>query len=153
MQAFKNVDGRQFQEWDDPASEVLRRELVGRGLAVGDLNNDGSEDLVVTDLEGPALIIMNHAGGGRHWIALKLEGTASNRMGLGSRVSVTTGGRTQVRECQTGGSFLSASDARVHFGLAGATEADTVTVRWPSGRTSVMKSVKADRVHTVKEPS
>jgi len=121
-------------------------EIAGRGLAVGDLNNDGALDAVVAVLGGRPLLLRS-APNTNHWLTLKLIGTRSNRDGIGARVSLGK----QSAYCTTSGSYLSASDPRVHFGLGSETRA-TVEILWPSGRRQRIPDVAADRIVTVKEP-
>jgi len=120
--------------------------VAGRGAAFGDLNNDGYIDTVVSVLGGPPLVLLNR-GGPNHWLTLKLVGTRSNRDGIGAKVRAGN----QWAYVTTSGSYLSASDARVHFGLGQAREA-TVEILWPSGTKQVLERVAADRIVTVKEP-
>jgi hypothetical protein len=120
--------------------------VAGRGAAFGDLNNDGWQDVVMTSLGGPARILMNR-GGKQHWLGVKLRGTRSNRDGLGARVRVNG----QVRFATTSGSYLSASDKRLHFGLGAASSAD-VEVYWPSGAHQVLNKVRVDQSLEVIEP-
>jgi hypothetical protein len=120
--------------------------VAGRGAAFGDLNNDGSMDVVMSVLGGRPIILQNR-GAGRHWLTITLRGTRSNRDGFGAKVSVN--GQTQ--HATAAGSYLSANDKRVHFGLATATTAD-VTVVWPSGIHQTMKNVRADQFLKIQEP-
>jgi hypothetical protein len=120
--------------------------LAGRGAAFGDLNNDGHMDIVMNILGGPPEIFYNRERGA-HWLTLTLIGTGSNRDGIGSRVVVN--GQTQ--NVTTAGSYLSASDKRVHFGLGNSTSA-SVEVFWPSGLHQTLKDVKADQFLEVREP-
>lgn len=126
-------------------------EIVARGAAFGDFNNDGRMDALVMDLEGEPLLLQNQAPGG-HWLGLRLLGTRSNSLGIGARVWVRAGGLRQRLECQTSGSLLSSSDPRVLFGLGAASRVEEVTVRWPSGRTSMLRDLAADRYVEVREP-
>ncbi len=137
---FRNAAGR-FEKADLPALPSA----AGRGAAFGDLNNDGSIDAVVSVLGGRPLIFRNRPGG-NHWIELKLVGVQSNRDGLGAAVRVGS----QFACATTSGSYLSASDPRVHFGLGQAEQA-TVEIRWSSGKKQVLENVKADQIVTVKE--
>ena len=98
----------------------LLRPIVGRGLAIGDFDNDGRVDALVVDSEGAPLLLHNESAPVGHWLSLKLGGTRSNRDGIGALVTVTAGGLTQTRLCHTDGSYLSASDVRVHVGLGQA---------------------------------
>ena len=119
--------------------------VAGRGLAFGDLNNDGWMDAVITVLGGHPVVLMNH-GGKQHWLTITLQGTRSNRDGLGARVRVNG----QTRFATTAGSYLSANDKRLHFGLGDAVTAD-VEVRWPSGTRQSLKGVKADQFLEIRE--
>ena len=125
---------------------------LGRGLAAGDLDNDGRVDLVIVSAGGPLAYFHNRGPAG-HWLALKLEGLApgSNRDGVGARVTVTSGGRRQVSERIGGGSFLSASDGRLHFGLGEAVAVESVEVRWPSGRVGRYDGLRADGAYVLRE--
>jgi hypothetical protein len=120
--------------------------VAGRGLAFGDLNNDGWMDAVLTVLGGHPMVLMNR-GGTRHWLTITLRGTRSNRDGLGARVRVNG----QTRFAATAGSYLSANDKRLHFGLGDA-ETAAVEVWWPSGARSEMKNVLVDQFLEVREP-
>jgi enediyne biosynthesis protein E4 len=128
------------------ADSGITSAIAGRGAAFGDLNNDGWMDVVVTALGGEPLVLMNHAGTG-HWLSITLRGTRSNRDGLGARVQVNG----QTRFATTSGSYISARDKRLHFGL-GAAEVAKVEVRWPSGAHQVLEGVKADQFLEVREP-
>jgi enediyne biosynthesis protein E4 len=121
------------------ADSGITTPVAGRGLAFGDLNNDGSMDAVLTVLGGHPVVLMNR-GGTRHWITIVLRGTKSNRDGLGARVQVNG----QTRFATTAGSYLSANDKRLHFGLGDAVAAD-IEILWPSGIKQSLKGVKADQ--------
>jgi len=136
-----NHNGR-FERVDSGASAPW----AGRGAAFGDLNNDGWQDVVMTILGGPPQIFINH-GGKQHWLVITLRGTRSNRDGFGARVRVNG----QTRFATSGGSYLSASDKRLHFGLGSATTA-TVDIAWPSGSHQTLNSVHADQFLDVVEP-
>ena len=136
-----NHNGR-FERGDSGVSVPV----AGRGLAFGDLNNDGWMDAVLTVLGGHPMVLMNR-GGTRHWLTITLRGTRSNRDGLGARVRVNG----QTRFATTAGSYVSANDKRVHFGLGDAVTA-TVEVWWPSGIRQTLKDVRADQFLEVREP-
>jgi len=142
---FHNESGRQFTDVSAQAGLALAAPLVGRGLAVGDFDNDGRVDALVVDSEGAPLLLHNESAPVGHWLSLKLAGTRSNRDGIGALVTVTAGGLTQTRLCHTDGSYLSASDVRVHVGLGEAAVAQTVTVRWPSGQRDIFRHVQANK--------
>jgi hypothetical protein len=125
---------------------------VGRGLATGDLDNDGLTDLLITDLEGAPLLLHNEGAGGRgHWLGLELL-TRTGAPALGARVSLRAGGRVQVREVTTGGSYLSASDPRLLFGLGRTAAVESVAVTWPSGTHQTLRAPAIDRYVQVRAP-
>jgi hypothetical protein len=124
-----------------------------RGAAFGDPDDDGDVDVLLTALDDAALLLRNDGPHAGHWLSVALAGKRSNRDGVGARVSVTAGGRTQIRERTGGGSYLSASDPRLHFGLGAATTVERIEVRWPSGTRDVLTGVAADRAVTIEEGS
>ena len=136
-----NQHGR-FEKADAGVSSPL----VARGAAFGDLNNDGWQDAVMTVLGGRPQVFLNH-GGKQHWLTVSLRGTRSNRDGLGARVRVNG----QTRVATTAGSYLSASDKRVHFGL-GTAETAKVEILWPSGIRQTMNDIHADQILDISEP-
>ncbi len=150
---FHNLGGR-FSEVGREAGEALRRAGVHRGLAVGDFQNKGFLDAIVTQLDGSPILLRNKTlkkASESHWIAIRTVGTNSNRDGFGARIEVEAGGRTQVQEVRANSSFLSASDPRTHFGLGSATRVDKITVRWPSGLVDTLRDQAVDRFLVVKE--
>jgi hypothetical protein len=125
---------------------------VGRGLAVGDLDNDGRIDAVLVAQNEPPVYFHNrteHSSG--HFVTFHLRGTASNRDGVGASVAVTAGGRTQVAQRFGGGSYLSAGDPRLHFGLGATDRIDRVEIRWPSGRVDLLGNVPIDKLYRLTE--
>jgi hypothetical protein len=123
-----------------------------RGAAVADLNGDGKLDLVVTALSAPAEIWINDSPGQNHWLGLALEGTRSNRDGIGARIKVVAGGKTQYDHMSTASGYASSSAAPVHFGLGNSLVAQEIEIRWPSGTVQTLKDISADRVVKVLEP-
>jgi hypothetical protein len=138
---FRNVAGK-FEQ----SSLAGLPPVAGRGAAFGDIDNDGYMDAVVSVLGGRPLVILNR-GGKNHWLTLKLVGVHSNRDGMGAKIQI---GKQWVY-ATTSGSYLSASDGQVHFGLGSDKEA-TVEIIWPSGTKQVLEKIAADRIVTVKEP-
>ena len=116
-----------------------------RGLAVGDLDGNGAPDFIATNIDATPTVLMNRGTAGRHWLYVSLTGTRSNRDGVGARIELTAGGRTQFREVNPFGSFLSQSSYDVMFGLGQATAADRIVVRWPSGVIDEIEAVQAGR--------
>ena len=147
---FNQGDGT-FCDASNQAGPALLEPRVSRGLAVGDLFNDGNVDVVVEDLEGTPMILKNHGVEGRHWVSFELSGTKSNRLAIGARLKIAAGGITQTDEIHSGGSYLSQSDFRVHFGLGSATKVESLEIHWPSGATDFIKDLAADKFYAVLE--
>ncbi len=123
---------------------------LGRGLAVGDLDNDGRLDAVILSQEEPLSYLHNTSPAG-HFLTLRLEGTSSNRDGVGAEVTIVHDGRRQVASRFGGGSFQSAGDPRLHFGLGNSTRVESVEVRWPSGTTDQWEHLEADTGYRLRE--
>ncbi len=147
---FNQGDGT-FCDASDQAGPAIQEPRVSRGLAVGDLFNDGNMDLVVEDLVGSPMILRNHGLPGKHWVSFELAGTRSNRLAIGARLKIVAGGMTQTSEIHSGGSYLSQHDLRVHFGLDKATKVDSLEIRWPSGELETLKDLEADKFYSVLE--
>lgn len=144
--------GRAFADVSGRSGDFFRHRCVSRGTAAGDYDNDGDLDLFVLHLDQPSMLLRNDGGNERHWLMLDLEGTASNRSGIGAWVTVKAGEKVQVAEVVSANGYISQNDPRLHFGLGEATRVDTVSVRWPSGRMQELVDVAADQVLAVKEP-
>ncbi len=140
-----------FCDASDQAGPALKERRVSRGLAVGDLFNDGNMDVVIGDIDGSPMVLRNQGIRGRHWVSFELAGTKSNRLALNARVKVVAGGMTQTDEVHSGGSYLSQNDLRLHFGLGSATKIDSVEIRWPSGKTDTLHDLAADAFYSVLE--
>lgn len=121
-------------------------------VASTDFDNDGRMDLLVVDSDGPPLLLHNETQTPAHWLGVRLVGVRSNHDAVGAMITLEAGGLKQTRRCGTDGSYLSASDPRVHFGLGNASRAASVSVRWPSGATTTLHDVEADRYVLVREP-
>ena len=150
-QLFLNQRDGTFRDVSELAGAALKVPRVGRGLAIGDLFNDGNQEVVVEDLEGGPAIWRTQGGPRNHWISFELAGTKSNKLALNARVKVTAGDLTQSDEVRSSGSYLSQSDLRLHFGLGERRKADQVTITWPTGGTEVLTNLDADRFYCVKE--
>jgi hypothetical protein len=178
-QLFRS-EGELLREIGAQAGPAFSRAIAGRGVATGDWDNDGRVDLLITNAEGEPLLLRNESATPNHWLRITLVGNAgpdqrpttndqqgnrqggrwslvvgrhSNRDAIGARVWVTAAGVTQMREVTTGGSYLSASDPRLLFGLGSATRVERVRIRWPAGSMTERTDVAADRELAVREDS
>jgi len=150
-EVYRNAGGGRFEEVTSGAGRDLSVPKPGRGAAYGDPDNDGDLDIVVINLDERPSLYRNDGGNRRRWISLRLEGTRSNRDAIGARVELEAGGRGQVRQVQSGGSYLSHNDMRLHFGLGEAARIDRIRIRWPSGDTEVIENVMANQFLTIRE--
>jgi enediyne biosynthesis protein E4 len=148
-----NPAGMKFASLTSEAGLTSRPPARHRGSAIGDLNGDGRIDVVVTALKAPAEIWMNDSPANNHWLELKLEGTKSNRDGIGARIKVVTKSGTQYDHKSTAAGYASSSAGPVHFGLGASSSAELVEIRWPSGMVQQLRDVRSDRIVVVKEPS
>jgi hypothetical protein len=144
--------GKDFVDVSAISGEIFHQAWAGRGLAVGDINNDGRMDAVVSTSEGPAHVLLNQTATSNHWLILKLTGHKSNRDAIGAEVKVVTARGAQYATVTTAGSYLSSSDKRVHFGLGPEKTVQKVEIRWPSGILQTLRAVKADQILAVDEP-
>jgi len=150
---FRNLGNGKFEDVSALAGPDFQVEAAHRGVAFGDLDNDGRVDVVVSVLNGPAELFHNITENGNHWILLKLVGTKSNRTGIGAQIHITTeDGKQQWNEVTTAVGYASASDSRVHFGLGKNEKIKEIEIRWPSGIKQVLKDVASDRILTIEEP-
>ena len=144
---------KKFEDVSPISGDIFKDAWVGRGMAIGDIDNDGRIDAVVSANGGEAHILMNRTATANHWITLHLTGHKSNRDGIGAIVKLTMSEGSQWVTATTASGYLSASDPRVHFGLGSAFTADTIEIHWPSGIVQVLKNVKGDQQIQVDEPS
>jgi hypothetical protein len=145
-QLLLNV-GTRFRDVSERAGAGLQIAAVGRGLAVGDLDNDGDLDLVINNADGPPTVLENRQALKRHWVAVRAVAPAGNRFAIGARVTVSGGGTRQVREIRSGGSFLSQNDLRAYFGLGDYAGPVDVEIRMPGGRRWAFTQLPSDRLH------
>jgi hypothetical protein len=152
MLLVRNVGGK-FVDVSNISGDIFNEAWVGRGMAIGDINNDGRIDAVVSTNGGPAHVLLNLTATDNHWITLHLTGHKSNRDGIGALVKLTTAQGSQWVTLTTSSGYLSASDPRVHFGMGPSAVADTIEIRWPSGIVQTLANVKGDRQVQVDEPA
>ena len=145
--------GQGFVDVSSEAGSAFQQPWLARGLAIGDIDNDGRLDAVVTTNDGPVHILHNDTATSNHWLMLRLVGHTSNRDAIGAEVKVVTGKGEQTAIVTTTSSYLSSSDKRVHFGFGQETVVKTVEIRWPSGILQTLKDVRADQILQVDEPA
>jgi len=150
---FENVDGKSFVDVSSEMGKDFNHVGYQRGSAFGDLNNDGSLDIVVTSLNETPRILMNSADSGNHWLMLGLTGHKSARDAIGAKVKLTTSsGRVLYNHVSISVGFMSSSDKRVHFGLGEETRIASIEIQWPSGTRQVLKNITAGQFLKIDEP-
>jgi len=150
-QLFHNQRDGTFRETTAEAGPGFQLRHAGRGTAFGDYDNDGDVDILVSNNDGPPVLLRNGGTPGTHSVSFRLVGEKSNRDAVGARVRITAGSLRQMRDVKSGGSYLSSSDLRLHFGLGDATTIERVEVRWPSGLRQTFGPLPADRFYVLRE--
>ncbi len=150
-QLFANRRDGTFEDVTNRAGPGLAQMLVGRGMAIGDFDNDGRMDLLLIQNAGPPHLLHNESPTANHWIKFVPTGIKCNRGGYGAVIRVTTGSVTQTIMVRSGSSYCSASDRRPNFGLGAAHGAETVDVSWPGGHHDVWHDVKGDTIYKLTE--
>jgi hypothetical protein len=150
---YQNLGNGKFSDISKESGPAFNERHSARGAAFGDIDNDGSIEIAVNNQnEAPSLFKQSGSSGG-NWILLKLQGTKSNRSGIGARVKITTGTHVQYSEVRSGGSYLSQNDLRLHFGLGTASTIDSIEINWPSGISQVLKMQGVNRILSITEHS
>jgi hypothetical protein len=151
MLLFENQRNGKFKDISKLVGPAIQVPRVGRGVACGDLFNDGRIEIVVETLKGEPLILQPQGGAQNHWISLQLEGVQSNRLALNARAKVTAGDLVQTGQVLSGGSYLSQHDIRLHFGLGAHEHVEKAEIVWPAGKTETLTNLKVDRFYQLKE--
>ena len=147
---YRNLGGGTFADVSERAGPALLERHAARGAAFGDMDNDGSLEVLINNQnEAPSLFKQQRKPRGS-WVILELEGIQSNRSAIGAHVTVRAGGRVQMDEVRSGGSYLSQNDLRLHFGVGEAARAE-VEIQWPSGIRQRVANLPVNRVHVVRE--
>jgi hypothetical protein len=149
---FRNQGNGRFVALDQEAGPGISARHVSRGCAFGDFDNDGDVDVLIMNQNEPPSLLRNDTAAANHWLKVRLEGTKSNRSGIGGRVTVRYGGKAQAQEVMSQSSYLSSNDPRLHFGLGAEKTAD-IEVRWPLGGMDTLKAVAADQLVVIREGS
>jgi hypothetical protein len=148
---YHNDGTGKFVDISNEAGSGITTPHSSRGVAVGDLWNDGRISAVVSNMNALPSLLVNQVRSSNHWIGIRTEGTKSNRDGIGARITVKAGTRTLVDEVRSGASYASNNDRRVHFGLGATATVEWVQIRWPSGLVERYEKLAADLIHTLKE--
>jgi hypothetical protein len=146
-----NETGARFVDVTKAAGPGFAIEGVGRALASGDVDNDGDLDLLVTNNGERVNLLLNDGGNSNNAILVQAIGTTSNRGGIGTKLTLTVGAARQVREIQSGSSYLAQNDLRAHFGIGRAAAAERLEVRWPDGSTEVVANPPVNHVITIRQ--
>jgi hypothetical protein len=148
---YRNLGNGHFADASQSLGGALLTPHAGRGCAFGDFDNDGDVDVVVNNVnESPTLLRCDQTRPVR-WIKFKLIGTKSNRSAIGARIRISCGSHIQVDEVRSGGSYISQSDLRIHFGLGDAEKVDVAEIRWPSGLVETLRDLEANHLVTITE--
>jgi enediyne biosynthesis protein E4 len=150
---FLNQHNGTFKNISKLAGDAIQIPRVSRGMAIGDLFNDGKLEAVIENLKGPPTILRPEGGPKNHWISFQLEGVKCNRLALNARVRSIAGDLVQLGEVMSGGSYLSQHDLRIHFGLGEHERLDRAEFLWPDGKVEVLTNLRADRIYSVREGS
>lgn len=151
MMLLRNQQGKRFIDVSSMSGEVFHEAWVGRGMAIGDIDNDGRIDAVVSTNGGGVHVLHNETPTGNHWLTLKLVGHKSNRDGIGAVIKVTSAQGSQWATVSSAGGYLSSNDLRAHFGMGSEPRAQRIEIHWPSGIVQVLNDVGTDRILRVDE--
>ena len=148
---YRNLGNGRFDDISKQSGPGITQPAPGRGLAVGDLWNDGRTEAVINNVSDHPMLLVNLARNRNHWLGVRLVGTQSNRDGIGARVTVRSKSRSWVDEVRSGSSYSSSNDLRLHFGLGQSTHIESIQIRWPNGREETFSDIGADQFVTLSE--
>jgi hypothetical protein len=148
---YRNLENGRFKDISRDVGGPITDLAPSRGCAFGDVDNDGDIDVVVNTVNDVPQLLRCDSPGRNNWIHVRTMGTKSNRSGIGARLTCVTGKLQQIDEVRSGGSYISQSDLRVHFGLGQAAKVDELEIHWPSGQVDVLKDIPVNQTITVKE--
>ena len=149
---YRNLGKGKFKDVSAEMGPGISEQFSSRGAAFGDYDNDGDIDVLVLNMNDPPSLLRNDGGNKQNWIKVKLIGTKCNRTAIGARVRVVTGDHAQMDEVHSGGSVMSQSDLRLHFGLGGVETIDLIEVKWPTTqKVEKFTKVKANQILTIRE--
>ena len=151
-QLFENVENGTFKDVSVERGDYFKKESIGRGACTGDFDNDGDLDIYIVNLDSQSRFLRNNKGNQNNWLILNLIGQSSNRDGIGARIKLIAGGKTQSAQKKSASGYLSQNDSRIHFGLDKNTDIEKIEIKWPSGKFQVLEHLKANQIITAKEP-
>jgi hypothetical protein len=151
-QLFENDGNGKFNDISLKRSSYFGEEHVGRGSCQGDYDNDGDIDIFIINLNDRSIFLKNNSGNSNNWLIIDLEGNSSNRDGVGARISITAGKKSQIAQKRTTAGYLSQNDPRLHFGLGKAEMVEKIEIQWPSGKLQVIENTRANQILKVIEP-
>jgi hypothetical protein len=149
---FRNTGDAAFEDISESAGPAVQERNSSRGVAFGDVDNDGTLEILINNQNGTPSLLRARESAPGNWVLVELDGRKSNRSAIGAKVSVTAGGRTQISEVRSGGSYISQSDFRLHFGLGEASTIERIEVSWPSGASQQQADVAANQIVKLTEP-
>ncbi|MFH0843404.1 MAG: CRTAC1 family protein [Bacteroidota bacterium] len=151
-QLLENLGNEKFADVSLDRGEYFHMEYVGRGTSIGDYDNDGDLDALISNLNDQCRFLRNNKGNRNNWLIIRLVGTTSNRDGVGARLKITHGGKIQIAQKKSTTGYLSQNDPRIHFGLGKDEMIDRLEINWPSGKEQLMENVKANQILEIREP-
>jgi len=149
---LRNLGNKRIENISDKLGRDFQNKSMGRGSAIGDIDNDGDLDILITNLNSSPKLYRNDGRNQNHWLMISVTGSKSNKDGIGTRIRLTSQKKTQVRDVMSSSGYLSQSDSRVHFGLGDSDKIDEIEFRWPNGKTTSLKNVSVDQILFVTEP-